>query len=289
MLNPPVIWRPPPRILGKLLRPAKIEHHTQLECLNLAVPIGYCVNAARHALVSSHGGGHFLSTCCGNLLIKVLADSYRGGDVQLGSDGCFSYRHLRSAGTGPIQYDPSFFISKEKVQKVGQKIDKARKKKPRAYTPPIPDDAVDACEASWTAAHESKLKSDPKRHDSHGVFVMTCRHSQPIFLCDIDTPGEQQKYIIAVLEEVASMLPEDATITQCYDVGCVTDRSINLVGISIHSSKYSILYNVVSTSERRPPGTYLFCHQRNARIWPPMGLPACLQPPYAQGDGNNRC
>ncbi|KAJ7839203.1 hypothetical protein B0H14DRAFT_3458801 [Mycena olivaceomarginata] len=110
-----------------------------------------------------------------------------GGDVQLGADGCFSFRHLRSAGDGPISYDSSYFVSKEK-------------------------EALDACQESWNAANEKKQKTDTKHFDAGGVFVMTCRHSQVLFLCDIDTPGEQQKYI-------------------AYDVGCVTDHSFNLFHI----------------------------------------------------------
>ncbi|KAJ7774618.1 hypothetical protein DFH07DRAFT_865897 [Mycena maculata] len=140
-----------------------------------------------------------------------------GGDIQLGSDG-----------DGPIDYDPSFFLSKEKVDKVEARIDEAKRKKPRTYIPPIPVEAIATCEASWTAANENKLKSDAARHDSHGVFVITCRHSQVLFLCNIDTPGEKQKYVIAALEEVASMLPPQATMTQCYDVACSTDQSVNL-------------------------------------------------------------
>ncbi|KAJ7652941.1 hypothetical protein B0H17DRAFT_1163635 [Mycena rosella] len=92
---------------------------------------------------------------------------HRGGDIQLGADGCFSYRHLKSAGDGPISYDPSYFISKDKV----------------------------------------------------------------LILCNIDMPGEQQQYIVACLEEVKDLIPLHAKIVQAYDVGCVTDHSLNLYPI----------------------------------------------------------
>ncbi|KAJ6552137.1 hypothetical protein DFH09DRAFT_1281123 [Mycena vulgaris] len=151
-----------------------------------------------------------------------------GGDIQRGADRCFSYRHLHSAGDGPISYDPSYFISKEKVDRVRERIVNARCGKPATVTPPIPQEAIDACEASWDAANEKKQKVDPKRHDASGVFVMTCRHSQVLFLCNIDTPGEQQQYIVALMEEVNTLLPPQATIVQAYDVGCVTDHSLNL-------------------------------------------------------------
>ncbi|KAJ6447502.1 hypothetical protein DFH09DRAFT_1118999, partial [Mycena vulgaris] len=130
-------------------------------------------------------------------------------------------------------YDPSYFISKEKVDKVRERMSNARCGKPATVTPPIPQEAIDACEASWDAANEKKQKVDPKRHDASGVFVMTCRHLQVLFLCNIDTPGEQQQYIVALMEEVNTLLPPQATIVQAYDVGCVTDHSLKPVGLPI--------------------------------------------------------
>ncbi|KAJ7818955.1 hypothetical protein B0H14DRAFT_3473409 [Mycena olivaceomarginata] len=156
-----------------------------------------------------------------------------GGDVQLGD--------------GPISYDPSYFISKEKVARVEERINGARKKQPRTFKPAILQEALDACQESWNAANEKKQKTDTKHYDAGGVFVMTCRHSQVLFLCDIDTPGEQQKYIVALLEEVNSLLPPQATILQAYDVGCVTDHSFNLFQILTDSfwERISFIINAI--------------------------------------------
>ncbi|KAJ6522075.1 hypothetical protein DFH09DRAFT_938576 [Mycena vulgaris] len=191
------------------------RHRLQHRCPHLDVHTGFCENGAPACFALETWG-------------RPLAD---GGDIQLGADGCFSYRHLCSAGDRPISYDPSYFISKEKVDKVQERIDNARCGKPATVTPPIPQEAIDACEASWDAANEKKQKVDPKRHDASGVFVMTCRHSQVLFLCNIDTPGEQQQYIVALMEEVNTLLPPQATIAQAYNVGCVTDHSLNLFPI----------------------------------------------------------
>ncbi|KAJ7091547.1 hypothetical protein B0H15DRAFT_778059, partial [Mycena belliarum] len=158
-------------------------------------------------------------------------DLREGGDVQFGADGCFSYRHMRKAGDGPISYDPTFFIPKHKVDAVAEKIDAARKRPAAKVKPFMPQEVIDACQDSWDAANENKQKADPKRYDASGIFVMTCRHGQVIFLCNVDTPGEQQRYIIAMIEEVASLLPPSATVVQAYDVGCVTDHSLNLFPI----------------------------------------------------------
>ncbi|KAJ6539595.1 hypothetical protein B0H19DRAFT_864576, partial [Mycena capillaripes] len=151
-----------------------------------------------------------------------------GGDVQLGGDGCFSYRHLKSAGDGNIVYTPDYFIPKEKMNAVRARIAAARRTPAANYTPPMPQEALDACESSWEAANEKKQKADPQRYDASGVFALTCCHSQVLFLCNIDTPGEQQQYIIAALEAVQDHLPPQATILQTYDVGCITDHSCNL-------------------------------------------------------------
>ncbi|KAF7326540.1 hypothetical protein MSAN_02506900 [Mycena sanguinolenta] len=151
--------------------------------------------------------------------VRTLIILVSGGDVMVGCDGNFSLRHLNSAGTGPISYDPSYFISKEKEEG------------PSEIQAPIPQEAFDSCQESWDAANEKKQKTDVRHYDSSGVFVMTCRHSQVRFLCDMDTPGEQQKYIVALLEELNSHLLPQATIVEGYDVACVTDHSFNLYPI----------------------------------------------------------
>ncbi|KAJ7828174.1 hypothetical protein B0H13DRAFT_2437996 [Mycena leptocephala] len=143
--------------------------------------------------------------------------AHEGRDVQFGADGCFSYRHLRKAGDGPISYDPSLFIPKHKVNAVAERLDAARKRPAAKAKPAMPQEVIDACQESWDAANEKKRKADPEHYDASGIFVMTCRHGQVIFLCNIDTPGKQQRYIIAMLEEAAELLPSHATMLQAYD------------------------------------------------------------------------
>ncbi|KAF7293403.1 hypothetical protein MIND_01117300 [Mycena indigotica] len=146
-----------------------------------------------------------------------------GGDVQLAGDACFSYRHLRSAGDGPTGYYPRFFVSKERIEAVKARMNEARRRPVQ-----VPDDG---CSENWSAANEKKRLADPRRYDASGIFALTCRHSQVLFTCNIDTPGEQHHYIVALLEEVLSHLPPEATLWQAYDVGCVVDRSLNLYDI----------------------------------------------------------
>lgn len=63
-------------------------------------------------------------------------------------------------------------------------------------------------------------------------MALVCRHDNPLFLANIDTPGEQQKYAVALIEHLVSLLPPEATVAVLYDVGCVLDRSLDIVSIS---------------------------------------------------------
>jgi hypothetical protein len=63
-------------------------------------------------------------------------------------------------------------------------------------------------------------------------MALVCRHDIPVFLANIDTPGEQQKYAVALIKKLFTMIPANATVAIFYDVGCVLDRSLELVRVS---------------------------------------------------------
>jgi hypothetical protein len=58
---------------------------------------------------------------------------------------------------------------------------------------------------------------------------LVCCHDIPLFFANIDTPGEQQKYAIALLEHLFSFLLQAATLVSLYDVGCVLDQILKMV------------------------------------------------------------
>ena len=153
----------------------------------------------------------------------------RGGDIHLGTDANFHQRHRASAGTGPDFYDPRLFISKSQVDEVGKRIERLRKLPAKTYTPVVPDEAIDACEKSYDAASENKTKANANTFDDTGLMALVCRHDIPLFFANIDTPGEQQKYAVALIEHIFSLLPLIATVLLYYDVGCVLARSLQLV------------------------------------------------------------
>lgn len=174
-------------------------------------------------------GGHSRSELVS--ILKWNTDLYyRGGDIHLSTDGNFHHRHLRSAGDGPRFYDPKQFITKEFVDIVGERITTARKQNPKTRTAQVPDEAIDACESAHHAAKGGQQQG-AEQFDDYGIMSIVCRHDVPLFFANIDTPGEQQKYMIALLEHVMTMLPVQATVVVLYDIGCVVDRSLQLVSI----------------------------------------------------------
>ena len=64
-------------------------------------------------------------------------------------------------------------------------------------------------------------------------MALVCRHDIPIFFANIDTPGEQQKYAVALIEHLVGLLPESATLLVLYDIGCVLERSLQNVSETI--------------------------------------------------------
>jgi hypothetical protein len=145
-------------------------------------------------------------------------------------DGSFHQKHRRSAGDGPQFYEPHFFISKAQVDAVGERLDMLRKRPPKhTKVDEIYDAVVDTCEKSHEAADGKRSKANADIFDDTGVMVLFCRHDEPLFIANIDTPGEQQKYPIALLEEIFRYLPSHVTVCALYDVGCVLDRSRNKV------------------------------------------------------------
>jgi hypothetical protein len=115
---------------------------------------------------------------------------------------------------------------------VGQRIEIARgqnAKESKGRTMIVPDSVIDGCKASHTAANEGRQKSDTDFFDDTGLMALTCRHGIPLLLANIDTPGEQQMYVIALLEVLFQQIPVNATCYVLYDVGCTLDRSLQIV------------------------------------------------------------
>ncbi|KIY47980.1 hypothetical protein FISHEDRAFT_44214, partial [Fistulina hepatica ATCC 64428] len=156
-----------------------------------------------------------------------------GSDFHFCADGNMSHKHRKSSGTTPHFYDPRHIIPKEFVDWVGEKILKARarsSKRPRKSTT-LPDDIVNLDEKAHAAAAGENKSNDDGFTDDKGLFGLFCRHDVGIFLANMDTPGEQQKYITSLLIWLSYFIPRHATITLAYDIACVYARSLELYDI----------------------------------------------------------
>ncbi|KAG2046020.1 hypothetical protein BDR06DRAFT_985702 [Suillus hirtellus] len=128
------------------------------------------------------------------------------------------------------------------VDNVGRHILLQRKCAPRICTSlVVPDEAIDQCEHSYEATDGKKQKAAMDSFDDTGVMALICRHDILLFFANIDSPGEQQKYAVALIEHLFTLLPQEATVITLYDVGCVLSRSL---------SQYDILPKSVTSRLR---------------------------------------
>ncbi|KAF9522764.1 hypothetical protein CPB83DRAFT_742460, partial [Crepidotus variabilis] len=156
-----------------------------------------------------------------------------GCDIHVSTDGCFHHRHLVSGGEGLPVSALKQILPKAFVDEIGAHIQTVRKSAPKQRKPKVPDAAIDECQSSYIAAEGDKKRSalNGSRYDAQGWMALTCRHDVPLMLANIDTPGEQQKYSIALIMWLFSQLPSTATVTLLYDIACVLERSIELYDI----------------------------------------------------------
>src|SRR5260370_32727967 len=88
----------------------------------------------------------------------------------------------------------------------------------------VPDGAIDGCQESHRAASASQsADSNEGIYHLKGLMGTVCQHNIPLFLCDIRSVGEGQKYPIALIVALSCQLPPNATISLLYDIGCVLD------------------------------------------------------------------
>ena len=95
----------------------------------------------------------------------------------------------------------------------------------------VPDKAIDGCKQAYKVADGDKKKATMgnTRYDDYGWMSLVCCHDIPFFFANIDTPGEQQKYAIALILWFIKHIPKNSTASILYDVTCVVDHSVQKV------------------------------------------------------------
>ncbi|KAG1728250.1 uncharacterized protein EDB91DRAFT_1314088 [Suillus paluster] len=137
----------------------------------------------------------------------------QGGDIHVATDGNFHHRHRRSAGNCPPFYEPTYFLPKGFIDTVGLQ---------NSHTTPST-----CVRTHMKLLTGKKQKAAMDSFDDTGLMALICRHDIPLFFVNIDSPGEQQKYPIALIEHLFTLLPPQATVVTLYDIGCVLARTLS--------------------------------------------------------------
>ncbi|KAI6019105.1 hypothetical protein EDC04DRAFT_2869952 [Pisolithus marmoratus] len=165
------------------------------------------------------------NACFGGVTFGTSLD--KGGDIHVAMDGNFHHCHWHSAGDSPSFYEPTYFIPKAQVDAIGCCIDRAHQHPSRWSQSTVPDEAIDQCEALYEAVNGQKQKVSTEGFDNTGLMALICWHDILLFFANIDTPGKQQKYGIALIDHLFSLLPPQANVVVLYDVGCVLSHSLS--------------------------------------------------------------
>jgi len=89
-----------------------------------------------------------------------------------------------------------------------------------------PNSTYDACQQSFIAADEDRIKASTKYFEDTGMMAMLCRHDAPIALASLWTAGEKQFYVFALIETLLNHLPHHWRVGILYDIGCQMDRTL---------------------------------------------------------------
>lgn len=198
-----------------------------------------------------------------------------GCDFHIASDGNFNQKHnIVSGDCPPFTYQPSYLVPDTFVNAVGADLDDARRRPPARYTGEVPEDVIKTCESSHTAGSGARVKAGGDYHDDKGLMALLCRHDVPLYVCNIDTPGEQQKFFFALAIWFWLHIPDDSTIAAFYDVGCVSSRTAQLVRTRVttardpaHVMKYRILPEVLDKNLIFvTPAMHSYAHQWACQI-----------------------
>lgn len=160
----------------------------------------------------------------------VYSYATSGGDVHVAGDGNFMHRHKKSAGDCPnINLPKGIVVPTPFIDSVGDAMIECGKLPPRSYVSEVSEAVLKQCASSHTAGDGSREKTTGEAFDDRGLMAFVCRHDIPLFVCNIDTPGEQQKFFIGLLIWLLLHLPDTAMVTTWYDMNCLAWRMLMAV------------------------------------------------------------
>ena len=212
--------------------------------------------------------------------VKTLTNP-RGADVHVAGDGNFHHQPAAGAGHETLNkvQDPKYFTLKEDIDAHGLHIETSWRRPAWQYWWKVPDSVVNDCKEGLTAVNKKNQKTNSIKFDDTGLAALVCHHDIPYFFANIDTPGEQQKYMVGLLAYLFTLLPPQMAILCLYDVGCILEWSLQLVSllhISLKITNECLTTFLVWHFTPWHRNTAAVCHFCNACIQASMELPTCL-------------
>lgn len=195
-----------------------------------------------HCTVRKHLiGNAYYSIFTRILLTFCVSGKFKGVHSIVCLDGNFEHKRSRSAGKGDqaLVEPHSFFIPQDVVLAMETEVE--NKRRARQYTT-IEDakDAIlpglnlqnhvfDGCSERFYAAKESNQKAESAVFSDTGLMLMACRHDRPIYMVNIQSPGEKQYNPLALIKQLFLELPDHWNVGILYDIGCQLHKSITKV------------------------------------------------------------
>ncbi|KAK7459482.1 hypothetical protein VKT23_009465 [Stygiomarasmius scandens] len=182
--------------------------------------------------------------CFGGTTAANAAELERAGPhVLVTLDACFTHKHNKQSYCDPPRLHPdTMYIPKDGIKNWETLLNEARpskpSKRPKQQTAEslqeddhyehgmrVPKLALDGCLGSFTAAQETITSTSGEKFDKTADAGMFCQHDVALFMVAINSPGERQHYMLALIAELFKHIPEDWNVGILYDIGCQTERS----------------------------------------------------------------
>ncbi|KAL0564634.1 hypothetical protein V5O48_017411 [Marasmius crinis-equi] len=157
-------------------------------------------------------------------------------DVIVCIGACFTQKHNKTkSARDPVKEHPeTVFVPETIVKEMEDHIDSTRgtnitqeSEEEDGYEPGlrVPRSALNGCEASFTAADERQTKSSTQFFNATALMALMCHHDRVLWLANMDSAGEKQHYVLALIEMLYKHLPADFRVSVLYDIACQLHQS----------------------------------------------------------------
>ncbi|KAK7454576.1 hypothetical protein VKT23_011328 [Stygiomarasmius scandens] len=182
--------------------------------------------------------------CFGGTTPANAAEQEQAGPhVLVTLDACFTHKHNKQSYRDPPHLHPdTMYLPEDDIKKWEALVNEARPSKPskrpkQQATEPLQEDdhyehgmrvpksALDGCLGSFTAAQETITSASGEKFDKTADAGMFCQHDVALFMVAINSPGERQHYMLALIAELFKHILDNWNVGILYDIGCQTERS----------------------------------------------------------------